>query len=355
MNRFLTYYKKTKQKIDKKVEKFNKNLGKNDNLLLQDNINYFKELNGDGKRIRGVLVNLGYYLLKENKDYSLDLSLAYEIFQTGILIHDDIIDKDDKRRGKDTIHFANIKKYQNHSKNTEEVKHLGNSLAICMGNYGFYQANLIIAESYQKDPNLGKVLQNFTNTVLTTIKGELIDVILPFEGKHHLLDLSTIEEHILEIYRLKTAHYTIVGPLSVGLILAGADEKKLKDIEKFGEKVGIAFQIQDDILGIYSDEIGKVKGSDIKEFKQTILYSHIINTKQKNEFLKVYGKDKLTETTIKRVQELLKKSGSFDYAIHKMNTMYDESLKILENMNWIPEKKKEYLQGFVEYLRTRNK
>ena len=69
------------------------------------------------------------------------------------------------------------------------------------------------------------------------------------------------------VYKLKTAFYTIIGPLSLGLILGGIDDEKLEDVKNFGEKIGVAFQIQDDILGIYSD-MGKVIGSDIKEFKQ---------------------------------------------------------------------------------------
>ena len=354
-DKFLKYYRDTKGKINTKIEEFNKELEEEKNSILKSNFSLFKNLNSDGKLIRGTLVNLGYYLLKEDADYSLDLSLAYEVFQTGILVHDDIIDNDEKRRGKDTIHYANTIEYSKHTEDKEEAKHLGDSIAICMGNYGLYEANKIIAKAYAKDKNLSSILVNFDNTVLTTIRGELIDVILPFQGKHDLIDTQSIEQNIMEIYRLKTSHYTIIGPMSVGLLLAGGDKEKLTDIERFGEKVGIAFQIQDDVLGIYSNEMGKVKGSDIREFKQTILYSHILNTEYKDELLKVYGKEELTEDTITKVQELFKKSGSYDYAVNKMNSMYDESLEILENITWIKEDKKDLLRGFVEYLRTRNK
>ena len=355
IDKFKEYYKDTKKKIDSKIEDFNKKLVKENNPLLKENLEYFKNLNSEGKLVRGTLVNLGYYLLKEDRDTSLDLSLAYEVFQTGILVHDDIIDNDDKRRGKETVHYANYKNYEKHTSNKREAKHLSDSIAICMGDYGLFEANKIIADSYKDNPNLGKILSNFNQTVLTTIKGELIDVILPFQGKYNLIDNKSIEDNIMEIYRLKTSHYTIIGPMSVGLILAGATDKELKDIEHFGEKVGIAFQIQDDILGIYSDEMGKVKGSDIKEFKQTILYSHILNTEYKDELLRLYGKEDISEEKIKRVQSLFKESGSYKYAVSKMNEMYDNSLKILDKIDWIEEDKKVLLRGFVEYLRTRNK
>lgn len=350
--KFLSYYQEVKKQIDQKLEEYNKSLDE-ENPILKKNFNYFKNLNSDGKCIRGTLVNLGYYLLKEDKDYSLNLAVAYEIFQTAILVHDDIIDNDEKRRGKDTIHYANYKNYEQYGQ--KDNKHFSNSLAICMGDYGLYEANKMIAKCYQNDKNLGKILQVFDDTVLTTIKGELLDVILPFEGKIGKIDQDKIEEYIMEVYRKKTSHYTIIGPMSVGILLAGGDEQKQKDLEKFGEKVGIAFQIQDDILGIFSSEMGKVKGSDIKEFKQTILYSHILNTSYKDEFLKYYGNESLDETTIKKVQQLLTVSNSLEYATNKMNSFYDSALEDLEEISWLNEEKKDLLRGFVEYLRNRKK
>lgn len=351
---FKEYYQNEKVIIDNKVHQFNQQLLEEKNSILKENLCFFQKLNESGKRIRGVLVNLGYYLLKEDKSYSSDLALAYEVFQTSILIHDDVIDKDMTRRGVDTIHSANIKKYQKDDIK-DEVNHLGNSIAICMGDYGLYLANKIIFDSYKDNSNISKVFTYFNNTVLNTIKGELLDVVLPFESKKGKISNELLEENIMNIYRLKTSYYTIIGPLATGLLLAKADDKKIQDIQNFGEKVGIAFQIQDDILGIYSDEMGKVKGSDIKEFKQTLLFSHICTTEYKEELLKYYGNSSLTEKSIEKVKELFEKSESKKYAEKLMNQLYDESLTILENIDWLPTEKKELLRGFVEYLRIRKK
>ena len=355
IQKFMDFYKKERGVIHQKLEEFNVSLLKEDNPILFDNLKLFCHLNSDGKIIRGTLVNLGYFLLQGDTSYSSDLALAYEVFQTAILVHDDIIDKDNKRRGKDTVHFANFNQYQEYSTNLDEVRHFSNSVALCVGDYGLYSSNKIILDRYREDPNLGRVLSNFNETVLTTIRGELIDVVLPFQGKYHLMDSSHLEESILEIYRLKTSHYTIIGPLCVGIILAGGDLEKIKDITSFGEKVGIAFQIQDDILGIYSDEMGKVTGSDIKEFKQTILYSYILNTEYRDEFLEYYGKDDISKEVILRVRELFKVSLAYQYSVSLMNQMYDEALDELDKISWIDQEKKDILRGFVEYLRTRNK
>ena len=348
---FKKYYNEEKLKLEEKINYFNNELIKENNPIIKENKELFSKLNTNGKLVRGILVDLGYNLLKDN-DYSTSLALAYEVFQTSILVHDDIIDEDEKRRGVNTIHFENFNKYKKY--NEEEAKHLSNSIAICMGDFGLYEAIKIISTSYKDDPNLSKVITNFIDTALNTVRGEILDVVLPFESKNKLIDNSVLDESIMNIYKLKTAHYTIIGPMSAGLLLAGANDEYLDDIKEFGEKVGIAFQIQDDILGIYSTEMGKVIGSDIKEFKQTILYSHIMTTTYKDELLKYYGKE-VTEESLEKVRDLFKQSKSYDYALDIMNNLYDESLSILNKINWIKEDKKEILRGFVEYLRKRNK
>ena len=127
IEKFKNYYKEVKKDLDEMINGFNKKIVNDDNKILKDNLELFAELNSNGKLVRGTLVNLGYYLLKDNKEYSNYLSVAYEVFQTAILVHDDVIDNDEKRRGKDTIHYANMKKY---SKYDENVRDLGNNIAI---------------------------------------------------------------------------------------------------------------------------------------------------------------------------------------------------------------------------------
>ena len=99
---FTNYYQKEKKVIDEKIHNFNVKILEENNPIIKENLNYFTDLNSNGKNIRGLLVLLGYNLLKVDNDYAIDLALAYEVFQTAILVHDDIIDQDDIRRGKCT-------------------------------------------------------------------------------------------------------------------------------------------------------------------------------------------------------------------------------------------------------------
>ena len=346
---FTNYYQKEKKIIDDKIHKLNRNLLEETNPIIKENLNYFTDLNSNGKNIRGLLVLLGYHLLKEDNEYAIDLALAYEVFQTAILVHDDIIDQDDIRRGKCTISYRNKIKYASLKKNNKV--HLSNSIALCVGDYGLYLANKIISDSYQEDNNLGKILSYFNQTVLDTIKGEILEITLPYENQTD----EDLENNIINIYLLKTAIYTISGPLSLGLLLAGADNKKVEEIKKFGEKIGIAFQIQDDILGIFSKEMEKNLATDIKENKKTLLYQSIMKTKYKEEFLKYFGKKELNDKDIKKVQELLIKSKSKEYCEKKMNELYQEGERLLDNISWISKKKKLLLLGFISMLRNRNK
>ena len=349
LGKFYDFYKKTAKEINNYLKEFNESLVKDKTGFLKENLELLKNLNSDGKLIRGFLIALGYKILKEDISYSYYLSLAYELFQTAILIHDDIIDNDNLRRGKDTIHYSNYKKYK--SLNETEAKKTSESIAICIGDYGFFKVNEIIINNYKNDQNFSKLFSYYNDIVLKTVEGELIDVILSFEGKYK--EIKDLEENIMLVYKLKTAFYTIIGPFSLGLILGGIEDEKLEDIKKFGEKVGIGFQIQDDILGIYSD-MGKVIGSDIKEFKQTILYSYAMkNEKYKNELLKYYGKENITEVEIKETRRIFKECGAYENVTNLMNRYYDESIEVVKNIQWIKDEDKCILYGFIEYLKER--
>ena len=344
--KFNNFFKNTTKDINNYLKEFNESLVRDKTGYLKENLELLKNLNSDGKLIRGFLIAFGYKMMKEDIKYSYNLSLAYELFQTSILIHDDIIDNDNLRRGKDTIHYANFQKYK--SLNESDAKKTSESIGICIGDYGFFKVNEIIINNYKDNPNFFKLFKYYNDIVLKTVEGELIDVILSFEGKYK--EIQNLDENIMIIYRLKTAFYTIIGPFSLGLILGGIEDDKLEDIKKFGDSVGIAFQIQDDILGIYSD-MGKVIGSDIKEFKQTILYSFTMKKeKYKNELLKYYGKENITEVEINETRRIFKESGAYEYAINLMKKYYNEGIEIIKRISWIKDEDKSIIYGFIDYL-----
>jgi len=354
---FILFYKERLNELISNQNKINIKLKENVyNKNIENIIDDFIDLNKDGKYIRGTLIALGYFLSNKELDNDyLNLAYAYEMFQTSVLIHDDIIDNASIRRGKNTIPSRICKKYLNKINNKDyhdDVLNIANSLGICAGDLGFYEANKLIIKNYSNNPNLIKILELYNDIIIRTIKGEMLDVILPFKGKYNLSNPE--EKDILDIYHLKTSWYTIIGPFFLGFILGGKDiDEKIKNILN---KLGIAFQIKDDILGIFSNskDIGKSNTSDIEEFKQTILYSHVISTKYKEEFLSIYGKKNITDKELEKVREILKISGSYDYAINYLNNLYIEVLNDIDNIKLL-DIGKDILKGLLIYINIREK
>ena len=312
---FIIYYKKKLKEFTKEINNYNNTLIKDENEIINDSILKFINMNKDGKFVRGSLIDLGYKL-NHNDNYSTPLVVAYETLETSILIHDDIIDNAKTRRGKETIHETYKKEFKNFKKDNTPK-----SLALCIGDYGIYAAYQIIVDNYKNDKNLPKLLHYYNEVIINTIKGELLDVYLPFIEKND-------KNHIL--------HEDVL--LFKNILI----------------NLGVAFQIKDDILGIYgkSKVIGKSTSSDIEEFKQTILYSYIKinNPKYLDELLKYYGYKNKT----KEVQELFIKSGALEYATNKMNSLFYETTNNIKLLN-IKEEIKHILLGFIKFLEIREK
>ena len=182
----------------------------------------------------------------------------------------------------------------------------------------------------------------------------MIDIELSFKEEYYQ-NTNNLEEKIMEIYKLKTAWYSVIGPFCLGMILGNAKDKDIKEMENILLNIGLAFQIKDDILGVYGDDkyIGKSTNSDIEEYKQTILYSYAINTNYKDELLKYYGKTNLTNEEITKVKEIFEKSKAKSYAENLMNKLFKSSLNKLNKVNFIKKEFKEILIGFIIYLENR--
>ena len=347
---FYIYYKDIKNKYIEEMNKYNSTFISSDNEIITDSINKFIDMNSGGKYIRATLIDLGYKISGNNDYYAIPLGVAYETFQTAILVHDDIIDNASLRRDKVTIPYKYISELKS-TKYKDKVTEAATSLGICLGDLGFFYANKIIMDNYSLDKNITKLLSYYNNIVISTIKGEILDVMLPLKAE--CFKYNTKDVDVMEIYDLKTAWYTIIGPFSLGLILGG-NEELIPSFYEVLRKIGVAFQIQDDILGIYSDTgvIGK-DSSDISEFKQTILYSHL-NKKYKKELLEYYGKTNLTKKDILKVQDIFTKSGSLAYANNLMDNLYNESKNEIDKLN-IDSNIKNILKGFIIYLESRKK
>lgn len=203
-------------------------------------------INLGGKRVRPLLVLLGTELFGGNARESIHAAMAIEVFHNFTLVHDDIMDNAPLRRGKATVH-------EKWSTNT----------AILSGDVMMVEANKNLAKVnpvFLKD-----VLDTFNETAQGVCEGQQLD--MEFESRN---DVS-IDEYI-NMIRLKTA-VLLGGALKLGAIIANADKKDADLLYRFGENIGIAFQLQDDILDVYADpeKFGKQVGGDIIANKKTFL------------------------------------------------------------------------------------
>jgi geranylgeranyl diphosphate synthase type I len=355
---FLEFYLDYKEKIslfNNSIEALNASfLSSKEEKDVFDAIGKFISLNSGGKYVRAYLIDLGYRVFGKKKNYAIPLSLAYEFFQTAILIHDDIIDNAKERRGKKTIPVLYNEEFLKFSSELTKCMQTSNSLALCIGDLGYYYANKIILDNYEHDKNLAKVFKYYNDIVINTIKGEIMDVILPF--KEQFIKVNPNLDDILKIFKLKTSLYSVVGPFCLGMALAGKSAEEIKLYEQILVPVGIAFQIKDDLLGVYSDNsiVGK-DSSDISEYKQTLLYYYTVKQdKYRGELLKYYGKLNLEKNDIDSVRKIFDDSGAKSFAIEMMNTLFNKARRDVLKLD-ISDRYKKILLGFILYLEYRDK
>lgn len=335
---FAQFLKKHSQIIDKRLEEVLERISGRANKASPELGKLFDEFINStrgGKRIRGALVLLGYEI-GGGKDYKrvLDGAAAFEIFQTAILAQDDVIDKSLLRRFKGSL-------YQSLGGDHRAI-----SLTLCLSDIGFFSAYELLGSLKIEDSLKLKAVSLFSKTLTRTVFGVMLDIENPYLGRDFL------EEDSIKTALLKTAGYTISGPLLLGATLAGAKDRILKKLQIFGDNLGIAFQIQDDVLGIFGDEIntGKSASSDIKECKATILIAYAqkkANTEQRKILKKYYGNKGIDERGIEKIRKIFINTKALEYANSQAEKYFDKAKKSLKGSQ------EELLYSLVEFLRKR--
>ncbi|MFO7807471.1 MAG: polyprenyl synthetase family protein [Candidatus Moraniibacteriota bacterium] len=310
-----------------------------------------------GKRIRPAML---YYAFLANKKEISDeeekslirASMSIELTHTFLLIHDDIIDRDEKRHGINTVH----KEYREIArkifpKTNEE--HFGNSMAMITGDIAATMANEILFESDFPEKNILKGLTQLQRIVYKTIPGEMLDIVMEARG-------STSEEEILRMHEGKTANYTFEGPLHLGATLAGENSNDFFHfLSNYSSAVGKAFQIRDDILGVFGNEkkLGKPVGSDIIEGKQTLLYikaKEKATKEQKKHLQQIFNKKELSKRELKIFQDIVKETGSLQYSENLAADFAEKAIQSLEKIDFKNNKSYDFLRKIAEYIAKRD-
>jgi geranylgeranyl diphosphate synthase, type II len=264
-----------------------------------------------GKRFRPALVVTAHDLLDGGlAGPAARVGAAVELLHTAFVIHDDVIDGDDTRRGRPNVSGTFAAAATSAGADARGARTYADTAGILAGDLALVAAVRTVASCGAPPETVERLLDLIDHTVHVTAAGELADVrlSLDLDAPVSLGDVLTVCEH-------KTAVYSFELPLQAGAVLAGADETIVRRLGEIGRLVGIAFQLIDDLQGVFGDEAvtGKSVLSDLREGKHTPLIAHARSTAAWPAIAPHLGDPDLDEARADRVRDLLVECGSRDF------------------------------------------
>ena len=232
-----------------------------------------------GKRIRGSLAIAAYEMFGgTNRQLILQAACALEILNTYILVADDIQDRSLTRRGGKTAHII-LKEYHEQHYLSGDAQHFGESIAINAFLIAQHYAMNIFANLDAPAEQKIRAIDNVNRCFIATAHGQTLDIF-------NEVVQSVAQQDVDNVLEWKTAYYTFINPLQLGAILADASELDLAQLADYGLYAGRAFQIADDIIGVFGDESvsGKSSMDDIREGKRTTLVVYAIANASKSDW-----------------------------------------------------------------------
>lgn len=286
-----------------------------------------------GKRLRPVLTLMAYNLYRDDIEKAFKSAIGIEIFHNYTLLHDDVMDDAELRRGRQTVH-----------------KKWNSNVAILSGD-----AAAITAYKYietVEDSYLRRVIDGFNQVAMDVCKGQQYD--MEFETR----DDVTEEEYIQMIY-LKTS-VLIAGSMRHGALIAGAPEHEYKALYDFGGYLGLVFQLQDDYLDVYGEveEFGKKIGGDILCNKKTYMLIkalELAGEEDKASLREWLNKERFNPAEkIKDVTEIYNRAGIKEVVMAKIDDYLEKSRAALDKVN-VPEERKVRFYEMIDYIGGRKK
>lgn len=320
---------KFKKPILIEMEEFEKtfSLSMKSHVALLNRITYYI-VNRKGKQMRPMFVFLVAKMFDKNKfgDKCYRAASVIELIHTATLVHDDVVDESYFRRG-----FFSINSIWK------------NKIAVLVGDYLLSKGLLLCIENNDFD-----LLKIISSAVKEMSEGELLQI-----EKAKKLDINV--DTYFKIIKKKTASL-ISSCCALGASSVNATEDEIRLISEFGELIGIAFQIKDDLFDYGNNNIGKPVGIDIKEKKMTLPLIHVINTiskKDKKWLIKIFRKNYKTKNSINSIISYVTEKGGVEYA---KNQMFSYQKKALEKLKKFPENQFRFaLEEMVEFVISRKK
>ncbi|MGO2153629.1 MAG: polyprenyl synthetase family protein, partial [Brevibacterium aurantiacum] len=294
------------------------------------------EFTRGGKMIRPVLLWWGFQLASgdDSSNSALNGGVAeaagsLELLHAAALIHDDVIDHSDTRRGKPALHR------QFESRHSERrfqggAEPFGVAAAIVIGDICL----ALSEELFEKSQSVLGITPSARDLRATLRRDVMVGQYLDVLAEVVPLDDARIGERAWEVLSFKSAKYSVEQPLLLGAALGGADEEQLAEISRFGLPLGQAFQLRDDVLGVFGDPAatGKPAGDDIREGKRTVLIAESmknLNSEQTQIMAERLGDPDLSDSEVAECVSMLTESGGLDAVESFIRSKHDEALSVV--------------------------
>lgn len=293
-------------------------------------VDSLEKLVSGGKRLRPAFAYWGYLASGgKDSDEILRACAALEFLQACALIHDDVMDNSDLRRGAPAVHkqFETLHRESNW---LSDGPRFGAGAAILIGDLALSWADELIFTSGLTKEELMRANEIYHLMRTELMAGQYLDLLEQVRGNITVEKSSTV-------IRYKSAKYTIERPLLMGAAIAGATSKTMTDLSRYGLALGEAFQLRDDMLGVFGDsaETGKPTGDDLREGKQTMLIARARELASSAQFTLInsaLGNPNLTETEVTAVQQALIDCGVQDDIESRIDSMLETALESLADL-----------------------
>lgn len=289
---------------------------------------YLSVLTAGGKRIRGVLAIYGYELHGgANPDLIASVAGIIEALHAYLLVVDDVADHAHLRRGKPAAHIA-IQAFLESQRGAENAAQTAEDVAISGALFAQHKAQELLTALSVKPEVALQVLRVINGHLAMTGRGQMLDI-------SAAAGLSLTEEDITSIARGKTAYYSFYMPLEVGALLAGSTEQSREQLAVYSLHAGVAFQLHDDVIGLFGDEkaIGKSVKSDIIEGKQTLLIRYALDaasSTQAKVIRRALGNPHLTDVEFTACQQAIRATGAVEKVQAYAHQEVDLAGKVLD-------------------------
>lgn len=300
-----------------------------------------------GKRLRAAFSYWGYRAANPNAQVSPDsaknlhrIGAALELFQAAALFHDDVMDRSDSRRGNPTAHKAFEAKHTEQSF-VGDAEQYGINTAILLGDLSLVASESEFRAASYAFPEESRLrAHSYFDTMRTTVTvGQFLDVhaqVAPWNG-----DFEAAKSRAFEIIRTKTSSYSVTHPILLGASLGGATQEELTQLENFAMPIGIAYQLFDDLLGVFGDPetTGKPAGDDLREGKRTVLVLEALERlapRDRQVLQESLGNANLSDTQIAHLRDLIDSSGAVQAIRDKIDSLAESGLAHLRESSLNP-------------------